>query len=663
MKLSVCAACGWAAICATCAQAENTAPLDEVVVTARSLEDELPQQLSQYGTRVDTISAAKIQNGGYLDVAGALEALAPGLYISPRNGPFDYVQISLQGSRTTDVLWLVDGIRINNRLYAGTTPLDTLPAGMIDRIEVLNGGQALFYGTQAVAGAINIVTKGFSAHPDGAVSVGYDTNQAQQYNGFYRDSIGSNHFVVYATHTQAPGIEPFPDAEFQPSGTDRRRFYKVTSVGGKYAYDFSDNLTFTAAYDHTNANLDFAQPELTAIAYNQRNDDLVSVKLDYAPSDEFKLYIKDYYHWWYAHYTEFDNVIGTPGALDTIDDHDFWGFKDYGINLLTQIAVNRGFEYLAGYDFQNYSGRDAVLVIQQQTEHVNAFFGQIRTTPDLVPNAHFAAGLRYNIPSVGESAVVWNGSGQYDFSNALYVRANFGTAFRLPTAEELFANDPEDERGNPNLKPETSTNANLSVGGAVAIGDASIKWELIGFYRDIKNLIDFETFDANTDQDVFGNVPGTVTTRGVELTLDGAITRSLSANFSAIYNKTRETGSDLQFKQIPVTQLKLGLDYHPEGVPYGASINLVHLGDVDDEPLGSGNGRFGYGNYTVVDVGTRLFLDTERRHRVDLHLNNAFDQKYSSALGHGVDDATGDAYVVHNRALPRTFGVNYTFSF
>ncbi|HEX3951333.1 MAG TPA: TonB-dependent receptor [Steroidobacteraceae bacterium] len=663
MQLSVYAACGWAALCATCAQAESAASLDEVLVTAKSLEDELPQQLSQYGTRVDTISAAKIQNGGYLDVAGALEALAPGLYISPRNGPFDYVQISLQGSRTTDVLWLVDGIRINNRLYAGTTPLDTLPAGMIDRIEVLNGGQALFYGTQAVAGAINIVTKGFSDHPDGAVSAGYDTNQAQQYSGFYRDSIGNNHFVVYATHDQAPGIEPFADPEFQPSGTDPRRFYKVTSVGGKYAHDFSDKLTLTAAYDHTNANLDFAQPELTAIAYNQRNEDLVSAKLDYAPSDEFKLYIKDYYHWWYAHYTEFDNVIGTPGALTTIDDHDFWGFKDYGINLLTQIAVNRGFEYLAGYDFQNYSGRDVVLVIQQQTEHVNAFFGQIRTTPDLIPNAHFAAGLRYNIPSVGESAVVWNGSGQYDFSNALYVRANFGTAFRLPTAEELFANDPEDERGEPNLKPETSTNANLSVGGSAAIGAASIKWELTGFYRDIKNLIDFATFDANTDQDVFGNVPGTVITRGAELTLDGSIASSLSVNFSATYNKTRESGSDLQFKQIPVTQVKLGFDYHPGGVPYGASINIVHLGDVDDEPLGSGNGRFGYGNYTVVDIGTRLFLDSRHRQRIDLHLNNAFDRSYSSELGHGVDDVSGDAYVVHNRALPRTFGVNYTHSF
>jgi outer membrane cobalamin receptor len=144
-----------------CAQAQTAPSLEEIVVTAKSLEDELPQQLSKYGTRVDVISAAEIKNGGYLDVAGALEALSPGLYISPQNGPFDYVQISLQGSRTTDVLWLVDGIRINNRLYAGTTPLDTLPAGLIERIEVLNGGQALFYGTQAVAGAITLSPRGF----------------------------------------------------------------------------------------------------------------------------------------------------------------------------------------------------------------------------------------------------------------------------------------------------------------------------------------------------------------------------------------------------------------------------------------------------------------------------------------------------------------------
>jgi outer membrane cobalamin receptor len=672
MKSMVCfaAAAASAAVWMSSALAQTASSLDEVVVTAKSLEEDLPQQLSLYGAHLDTITTAQIRNGGYIDVAGALEALAPGLFVSSKNGPFDYAQISLQGSRTEDVLWMVDGIRINNRLYAGTTPLDTLPSSMVERIEVLDGGQALFYGTQAVAGAVNIVTKSFSDHPDGLISAGGDSNNGKEVQGYFRDTIDNNHFVLYASHNESSGIQPIPDADYQPSGTDRHRSYKVTTAGAKYAYDFTDSLTLSASYQHTNANLDFAQAMLTENAYNQRNEDLVSAKLDYTPSDEFKFYIKDYYHWWNSHYTEFDNggtpfefTPGTPGQLSVADDHDYWGYKDYGINLLTQIAVNRGFEYLAGYDFQNYTGRDAVLVIQQETEHVNAFFGQIRTTPDLIPGAHLAAGLRYNIPNIGQSALVWNGSGQYDLSKSLFLKAMFGTAFRLPTAEELFANDPEDERGDPALKPETSRNANVSIGGTATMGISALKWELIGFYRNITDLIDFQSFDSETNQDVFGNDSNRVTVHGVELTLNAPLTAALSADFNATYSRSRQSGSDLQFDQIPSVLVKAGADYHQSALPFGGSISVVHVGDLDDEPLGAGNGRYGYGNYTVVDLGGRVFLDTARHQRIDLHLNNAFNKTYYSGLGYGVNDNTGDPYVVHDLGLRRTFSAYYTNSF
>jgi outer membrane cobalamin receptor len=296
-------ACGLIAASIGSAQAQIDSSLDEVTVTAKRLEEEIPQQLAQYGTHLDVITAAQIKNGGYIDVASALEALAPALYISSKNGPFDYVQVSLQGSRTEDVLWLVDGIRINNRLYAGTTPLDTIPASMIERIEVLDGGQALFYGTQAVAGAVNIVTKAFTDTPSGAFSVGADTNNSKLFSGYFRDTVGSNHFVVYASRDQSPGIQPFPDADYQPSGTDRHRYYYLTTLGGKYAYDFTDHLTLSASYQHTEGKLDDAQPMLTALAYNRRDEDLVSSKLDYEPSDAFKVYVKDYIHYWRSPYT------------------------------------------------------------------------------------------------------------------------------------------------------------------------------------------------------------------------------------------------------------------------------------------------------------------------------------------------------------------------
>jgi hypothetical protein len=136
------AGAGFAAIAAQPAAAQDIPGPNDVVITG--LEASLPQDLARYGNDIATVSETEIRNAAAVDVAEALEAV-PGLYIKAGNGPFSYVDVSLQGSRTKDVLWTVDGVRINNRLYGGTSPNDTLPASMVERIEVLKGGESLFY--------------------------------------------------------------------------------------------------------------------------------------------------------------------------------------------------------------------------------------------------------------------------------------------------------------------------------------------------------------------------------------------------------------------------------------------------------------------------------------------------------------------------------------
>ena len=71
--------------------------VESVGVVAPKLEEELPQLVERAGARLQTISAAQIQNGGYVDVSQALQALVPGLFLTPKAGPFDYVTASLQG--------------------------------------------------------------------------------------------------------------------------------------------------------------------------------------------------------------------------------------------------------------------------------------------------------------------------------------------------------------------------------------------------------------------------------------------------------------------------------------------------------------------------------------------------------------------------------------
>jgi vitamin B12 transporter len=552
----------------------------------------------------------------------------------------------------------LDGVRINNRLYGGTTPLDTLPSSMVERIEVLEGPQALFYGTESIAGAVNVITKDFSDAPSGAFTVGGDTNESWHVDGFFSDAVRNDHFVVYGSRDVSQGFQPFPTADYQPSATDRKRAYNVLTVGAKDYYDFTNDLRLTVSEQHTKGRLDFARPQLVAKAYNDRDEDIATAKLDYTPSDTLQLFLKGYYHSWRSHYTEFDNSLTTPGTLNIIENNGPWGYTDAGASTLVKYQPIAPLNAYLGYDFQTYSGSDAILVITQHSESVNAVFGELATTQAFLPNVTLAAGFRYNAPSFGQSATVWNVSGRWNFTPDFFMKAMVGTAFRLPTAEELFANDPNDERGDPSLRPETSENANISIGGRV-FGTDKIHWEAIGFFRNVTNLIDFQSFDTTTNQAVFGNVPGTVRVRGGEFILEGAATSALSGSLSYTYSSATE-GNGQQISEIPLSLAKASIDYHPADKPFGLSASFNYVGDVYNNPAGP---FVQYGDYLVVNASGRVFLDASRHHRIDLGINNLLDKRYASSLTEGVSDTTGNAYTVPNLGQPRTFIARYTYNF
>jgi outer membrane cobalamin receptor len=652
---------------AAAAHGQTTEPtsVEGVQVTARTLEDTLPEQLAQSGVKVDVIPAQAIRNGGYNDVAGALQALAPGLFILPKNGPFDYVDVSLLGSRTEDVLWMVDGVRVNNRLYAGTTPLDTMPAGIVDRLEVLDGGQSLFYGTQAVAGAINIVTKPFSKTLTGAATISGDTNNTRHIDANIADALPLGQFVLYGSADKSEGYRAFRDQDYQPSSTHRKRGYDVYTLGGKYALDLNDQIRFSASYQHTDADLDYAQPFRVARDVNSRKEDLATAKIDYQVTDKLGLFVKTYWHNWHTTYDTFYNDLATPGTLDALYQGAFWGYKDYGVNALGKYDLFKGVQAYFGYDMQRYGGRDEVLVITQHDEQTQAAFGQIRLTPDLIPGLNLAGGFRYNAPSVGQSATIWNVSGKYELPQGVYVKGEAGTNFRLPTAEELFADDPQDERGNPKLKPERSLGGNLTLGAHFDMGGRRVRVEATGFARDVQDLIDYDAFDDVTGQDVFGNVAGTVRVRGGQALVDAAILPALSANVNYSYNSTTMDGGK-QLDRVPKQLIKGGLDYHPADLPVGASASFTYTGDATRSVAGK---SINYGDYGVIDISGRYYLDAGRHQTLNLSIRNLLDRQYGLPA-RGCRDTPGDGpydcslpYVYVNLGLPRTFAVSYTYSF
>jgi vitamin B12 transporter len=645
---------------------QSPAKVEEVVVTGSRLEQSLPQELATYGNRLTVVDAEQIENGGYNDVAQVLQNLVPGLYVSPKSGAFDYVDVSLQGSRTNEILWLVDGVRVSNRLYNSTTPFDTIPASMIERIEVLEGGQGLFYGPQSVAGVVNVITKGFTEATDGDFSVGADSNDGAHVNGYLRGGSSKDKYVMFASLDQADGFQPFPDADYQPSITNRKRGYDVKEIGVKYAHDFNDSLRFNVAYEKVDGELDNAYPAVVQKAFNARDEDIFSGTLDFRPRDDLQFYVKTYFHQWDSGWTEDDAVLGSPpGTSVRTADDDFWGYKDYGVNALAKFTPGRSLDYYVGYDYQQYGGRDDVLLIAQNDERVHALFGQIRTTPQFADKGRLAFGVRRNMPSVGQAESIWNLSGQYDFRANLFVRASLGTSFRLPDAYELFAIDPNCCVGNPNLKPESGENLNASVGGRFGPSDA-FSWEAIYFHRRVENLIvdvDDGTGSGNT---IAMNVPGKTRVRGQQLVLGVAPAENWSAHLSYTYTNSESNNTSGGYNSIPGIprdQTALSFDYGPVGRPFGLTVTVNDVGQVYD--VVGGVGRVNRGGYSVVDLDVRVFLDARRRHRLSLRLENAFDETYTTRVTRGEVDLSDPPvfYAARNLVTPRTVHLSYGYSF
>ena len=627
-----------------------------IVVTGAGLEQTLPEELARYGNDLAIVTEEQIRDSGALDVATALRTV-PGLYVQLGSGPFSYVDVSLQGSRTQDVLWTLDGIRINNRLYGSTSPNDTLPASMVERIEVLKGGESLFYGTQAAAGVINIVTRSFSNEFGGAVDSSIDSYGGTSLGGYVRGAAGRHKLVAWASHNQSDGYRAY--SAFQPSATDRKRGYDLWSVGAKYQIDLGSDVLLNAQYQHTEAKLDNISPARTRESRNDRNEEIASIRVDYVGSDTVQLFLKGYFHDWDTAYVQILNDVTIGAPVVVYPPGTYWGFQDYGASALAKLNLHRGLEYLVGYEYQKFNGRDDVLLIGETAEQVHAGIFQLRTTDDLFSRGRLAAGFRHNDGN-GVKKTVWNVSGRFEVTDSLFIEGNSGTSFLLPSASQLFQIDPCCEQGNPNLKPEESLSFNVSAGARLWNDRVSLKATY--FSRRINNLIDIDFDNPAYPEGIYVNGDSRVNVRGAEAILNAQLVGGLSLNASYTHTRARNRGAETQRDRTPKQLARGTLAYTSPNERFGGNISLNWVGDAWS--TASGFGRRNYGDYAIVDAGIHIFTDRERRQRIGFSVENLLNREYATRGFQSAarDDGAG-RFLYYARGVPQTFRLSYGLGF
>ncbi|CAI8768981.1 TonB-dependent receptor plug domain-containing protein [Pseudomonas soli] len=625
------------------ALAENTPLiLDQQIVAAPSVESTTVAAMAQYGSKVEIVSREQIERAGPgADITRVMQMFIPGFYVAPKNGPFDYGTYSLLGGRNDDTLILLDGVRLNNRLYGGLY-LDTLPANAVERIEVLKGGQSLLFGTQAVAGVINIVTRSPQRRQaSGEVNLGLDSfagsSKDARVERIFNNGFGDLGLLAYVSHNVSDGYQPFRNRDYSGNVSDKKRGYEVTTFGGKAIQAFGDDARLELFYQYTDANLDFARPVNNYKTTNDRVQQIATATFEQRISERLSYFVKGHVNDWDTRYTRINNRA--DGSRDVVNHNDYWGFTDWGVQAEGKAELDGGHVLVFGSDNQWFKGQDDVLVIDDNKAQANALYAQLRPRIEALPNWHPSLGLRHEAMSGGDSATVGMLTSLYDLNDNWQLRGQYGSAYKLPNAEQLFVNEPGDEIGNRDLKPEKSRNAELGLDYHGLLLEREFSASVTVFRRKITDLI---TLDGSQ----WVNGQGQVQMRGFEadarIQLDDQW--SLQADMTRNLTESR-TGATIN--DVPSFFARSRLGYESADRMWGGGGAIRYIRDVVSSK------GVDYGHYSVVDADAYRYLDGARQHRLSLLVENLFDRDYVTSRASNVD----------NLGRPFTSELRYTYTF
>ncbi|NVZ31648.1 TonB-dependent receptor [Pseudomonas sp. A4002] len=614
--------------------------LKQQIISAPSVESTTVADMAQYGSKVEIVTREQIERAGpAADVSRVMQMFIPGLYVAPKNGPFDYGTYSLLGGRNDDTLILLDGVRLNNRLYGGLY-LDTLPANAIERIEVLKGGQSLLFGTQAVSGVINIVTRSpQTREASGEVNLGADTfggtTGDARVEKIFNNGFGDLGLLAYVSRNASEGYQPFRNRDMK-NVSDKKRSYEVTTFGTKAIQSFGDDTRLELFYQYADANLDFARPVDNHKTTNDRVQQIATATFEQTINERLSYFVKGHINDWDTRYTRINNIEG--GGTRVINHNDYWGFTDWGVQAEGKAVLPGEHVLVFGSDNQWFKGQDDVLIIDDNKAQAHALYTQLRPTIEALPNWHPSIGVRHEAMSGGDSATVGMLTSLYDLNDNWALRGQYGTAYKLPNAEQLFVNE-DDEKGNRNLKPEKSRNAELGIDykGSLLARDFSASVTL--FKRKITDLITLDDIQ-------WVNGQGQIQMRGFEADAKLQLNEQWSVQADMTRNLT-ESRAGVTINDIPGFFARSRVGYESADRLWGAGTAVRYIGDI------ASSKKVEYGNYTVVDADAYRYLDNAHQHRVSLLVENLFDRDYVTSRASNVD----------NLGRPFTSEVRYTYRF
>jgi vitamin B12 transporter len=479
---------------------DSSSVLDNVVLTATRA----PLKQSQTGKIVTIIDQATIQNNIGRSLGELLNTQAGFFINGANNSPGTNQDIYFRGAATGNMLVVVDGTPVYDPSQINNSfDINSIPLAQVEKIEILKGGQSTLWGSDAVAGVIQVFLKK-PEHKNITLNTGlsYGSYHTMHANAALSGIIRDLGYSLQYNRQQSGGFSSAYDS-MQKNTFDKDAFSQDNM---RVALQYRPGKKISLS---TFADLNTYHNDLDAGAYTDDKDYKATNKNKLAGMDvkfgtgSFTGHLTGSYQKSTRSYLNDSMDITSPYSSYSRGSYEgqTTTLESFGNGSISRhLTIVGGVQYIRQSSQQSYESigsfgpyKSALGKDSAHTSQLSAYASLLFTN---LGNFNLELGSRINHHSIygSKATYTFNPSFIVDHNTKLFI--NISSAYKIPSLYHLFS-----EYGNKNLKPESSITWELGLQSQST--DQSIQLRLAAFKRDIKNIIIFYTDPATYDSKYF----------------------------------------------------------------------------------------------------------------------------------------------------------------
>jgi len=608
-------------------ESEKTDRHHEIVVTA----SRIATPTKEIATSVTVITKQELEQTKKTTVIEVLQEVL-GISILQSGPVGSSASVMLRGANSEHTLVMIDGVEVNDPITpARTYDFSHLRVEGIERVEILRGPQSTLYGSDAMAGVINIITKKGQGKPQFHLSSLGGSYGTFSGTAGLTGSMERLHYSFWASSLTSQG---FSAANAALEGNTEADGYKNLSLSARADYEISDNidLDFSARFIDTKSDIDNY-----GSAFGDDPNNIQTYDSLYLKGHIQGLFLKNRWEQKLSisHVNsnrETDNPTDEQHPFDA--DRSHYKSRLYKLDWQNNLFLHKSNTLTFGAEYQQEQGES-----NYHSESVwgpsTSFFPlkKAHNTGVYIQDQMRLAGVFFMTAGIRLDSHSQSGrSTTYRIAPAFFIqqtntklKATYGTGFKSPSLYQLYApGNVWGPIGNENLKPEETTSWDLGI--EQDLWDGKVRLGGTYFSSSFENLIDYDYTQG------YINITK-ASSKGAEFLFEFLPTEflSFSASYSHIVAKDQNTGETLLRRPKDKFTANLNFRFLAKG---RFVLSLIHLGTRDDQEwIDWISTRVQMDPFTLLNaVGS---YDIRPNIQLFLRLDNILDHQYELIKGYG----------------------------